>query len=305
MPQVCRLPLGLLAIHSIALLVLVALLSTGAHAQSPKLTLPKLALPRTGAEFPPELLAPVADLTAGFPSAERDCYYMLLAHAQSTDLNLQRRAAFENQQSAEASFRTDRKNRRRKHLLFYDIVTHPESWRGQPVTLTGYIRDLTPMEAGENSFGLETLYQAHLFTDDSSQFPYVVICTRIPENIVRPTAKAPTDYVTVTGYFYKLWTYRAGTESGHWSAPLVLANRLEWNPPRGNSAVDPRWYWLAGGGAALVIFGSLVLRNRNRQARQVLRDLATSPAPTEAETRAALRSLERIDHPNDHPDTLE
>ncbi|MCY2962249.1 MAG: hypothetical protein NT069_01120, partial [Planctomycetota bacterium] len=67
MPQVCRLPLGLLAKTAIAMLVLVALVPTGIHAQSPKSTPLKLTLPRSGAEFPPELLAPVTDLTAGFP----------------------------------------------------------------------------------------------------------------------------------------------------------------------------------------------------------------------------------------------
>ena len=113
----------------------------------------------------------VSDLTNGFVESERDSYYGLLAHARDTRLAAQQQAARTNLEAAQATFRADPKNRRKSHQLFYDLVTHPDAWRGQPVTLRGYIRDLTPMEAGENPEGLGTLYQAHLFTADSAQFP--------------------------------------------------------------------------------------------------------------------------------------
>ena len=255
---------------------------------------PRLALPPSGAEFPRERLQGVSDLTNGFVESERDSYFGLLAHARDTRHATQQQAARTNLEAAQATFRADPKNRRKSHQLFYDLVTHPDAWRGQPVTLRGYIRDLTPMEAGENPERLGTLYQAHLFTADSAQFPYVIVCSRIPEGLPTPSARRPTDYITVTGYFYKLWTYRAGTESGHWSAPLILADRLEWTPPAPSPPLAATWWWLAAGLLAAAVLGWRELQRRDRAARRLLRELerGDEAAQTEAESRTLFRDLE-------------
>lgn len=250
-------------------------------------------LPRTGAEFPPELLTSVKDFTNGFGGAEREVYYMVLAHARSTPRELQLRGAREARAVAEGAFRAERKHARRKFQPFIDVVTHPDVWRGQPVTLRGYIRDLTPMEAGENTYGLGTLYQANLFTEDSAQLPWVIVCADVPRDLPRPTPRRPTDNVTVTGYFFKLWTYRAETESGRWSAPVLLASRMDWEPVPKGPSLSPEWLSIPAVLAAGGIVAALWLRRQNQAARAKLRQLQAEPAPCEPEIRETLRDLER------------
>ena len=264
------------------------------QAASRKPRRPPLELPQHPVSIPAEWLNGISDLTSGFSPDEHGSYYQILARARE-DLAEQKQAAAQNLTAADQDFHADRTNRKRQFRLFYDLVTRPDSWRGQPVTLRGYIRDLTPMEAEENELGLTQLYQVHLFTEDSTQFPYVVVCTGIPPNLPRPETRRPTDFITVTGYFYKLWTYRAETETGRWSAPLILAGQLEWNPPR----VSPPWWQRLGTGALLgaICLGAgtlaLFLRQR-RQERAVLRQirgLSAEPPPSEAEIRQALDHL--------------
>ena len=256
---------------------------------------PPLDLPRHDVAIAPERLTGISDLTSGFGPSEQESYYEVLATARDQSLAAQKRAAATNLELAEKEFRADKSNRKRQYRLFYDLVTRPDSWRGQPVTLRGYIRDLTPMEVGENPEGLEQLYQAHLFTDDSTQFPYVVVCTEIPPGLPRPEVRRPTDYITVTGYFYKLWSYRAETETGRWSAPLILAGRLEWNPPRESVSW---WRRLgAGGGLAGLLLAAGVMalwlrrRAHDREAMRRLRGLSQEPRPSESEIRQALEEL--------------
>lgn len=254
---------------------------------------PRLELPDTAVDFPRERLVGVSDLTNGFVESERDSYYGLLAHARTMSSASQKAAAASLLQTARQAFQADPKNRRKNYQLFYDLVTRPELWRGRPVTLRGYIRDLTPMEAGENQVGLGTLYQAHLFTEDSAQFPYVIVCSSIPEGLPSPTARRPTDFITVTGYFYKLWTYRAGTDSGHWSAPLILAHRMEWNRPPARAPIPAGWWWMGGALLTALLLGWRELRRRDRAARRLLRQLEGPAADHEADSRALLKDLEK------------
>jgi hypothetical protein len=290
-------PIIVLPVRTLAILFQLLIATALAEAQSNprKPVRPPLDLPRHDVSIPREWLTGVSDLTAGFGPSEQESYYQVLAEARDRSLSAQKQAAAENLALAEQEFRADKSNRKRQYRLFYDLVTRPESWRGQPVTLRGYIRDLTPMEVGENRSGLEQLYQAHLFTEDSAQFPYVVVCTEIPPGLPRPEVRRPTDFITVTGYFYKLWSYRAETESGRWSAPLILAGRLEWNPPRPTESSWRRLgpvVWLALGGLVTGLVTLLVRRRvHDREAIRRLRGLSQEPLPSESEIRQALEDL--------------
>ena len=294
LPTLGRSAVGLLPVW----LLVVWLLATASPAlaqQAPRKPVrPPLELPRHAAAIPAEWLTGISDLTSGFSADEHGSYYQILARARE-GLAEQQQAATQNLALADSDYHADRANRKRQYRLFYDLVTRPDSWRGQPVTLRGYIRDLTPMEAEENELGLTQLYQAHLFTEDSMQFPYVVVCTEIPPNLPRPEPRRPTDFITVTGYFYKLWTYRAETETGRWSAPLIVAGKLEWNPPR----AAPAWWRRLGPGVAVgavcvLATAIALLQRRRRQERAVLRQirgLGQEPAPSEAELRQAFDDL--------------
>jgi hypothetical protein len=177
---------------------------------------------------PPEWFPGVKDLTRGISDAEREPYYRVLAHCRPLDPGLLHEAGRQTANDAANSFRADPRNRGRTFSQFADIVQHPDRYRGKPITLHGYIQRLETMDAGENDEGLTTLHQAYLFTGDSLQNPYVVVCVEIPAGIPRPTKGNPTNDIFVTGYFFKLWSYEA--ERGRWAAPLVLAKTLEWRP---------------------------------------------------------------------------
>lgn len=220
------------------------------------------------AAFPVSRLGDVRDMTSGFLGGERDAYYEILAHARDTSQAAQESLARQVRAFAQARHRARHKGR--GFSLFHELIKEPAAYRGLPVRLTGYLRDLTPMEAGDNESGLTQLFQGHLFTEDSLQSPYVVVCQDVPNQMPRPQPSRPTDQVSVVGYFFKIWAYHP--ERGNWAAPLILAHRLEWHPPAPGWAAGPgtRWGIAAGGCLALSAAGWWLRRQRARE--QALRD---------------------------------
>ncbi|MFN0056403.1 MAG: hypothetical protein ACKV0T_30015 [Planctomycetales bacterium] len=179
-------------------------------------------------ELPNAWLENVRDRTRGIRNEERDPYYQILAAARTADPQALRAAGRETAAAAERAFRADPGNKRRKFSLFAELARQPGPLRGRPVTLHGYIQRLESFEAGENDEGLTTLHQAYLFTGDSLQSPYVVVCSELTPGIPIPSKGQPTNDIFVSGYFFKLWSYDA--ERGTWAAPLILAHTLEWHP---------------------------------------------------------------------------
>jgi hypothetical protein len=244
----------------------------------------RVAAPAQAAAIPDAALAPVRDLTEGIREEEREAYFAVLDHARTVSPKGLNAAAARTLDRALGRFNSDPKNARKKFSLFGDIVRHPQEYRGQPVRLHGYIRRIETFEAGENDQGFKTLHQAWLFTEDSLGNPYVVICSDLPPNLPNPKKGSPTNDIAVTGYFFKLWSFQA--ERGNWGAPLILAGRLEWNPPPPPlSATLP--FKLDLGGALLLLFATvtvvIVRRTRLdrafRDARRVGTGLEESPFP--------------------------
>ncbi len=58
-----------------------------------------------------------------------------------------------------------------KFPLFADLLNEPEPYRGQPVTLRGHSQEMKRYAAEENPYGITTLYECSLFTDDSQSHP--------------------------------------------------------------------------------------------------------------------------------------
>jgi hypothetical protein len=253
--------------------------------------------------LPTEWLTDVKDLTEGFGGGERDAYYMALDRARGLTPAEARSAAAETRREAEANFRADPKNARKKFSLYYELVRNPAKYRGRLVTLTGYIRTLETMEAGENEQGLETLHQANLFAEEAFGNPCVIVCSEIPHDLRAPKEGSPTDNITVTGYFYKLWSYEA--PGRRWAAPLILAGQLEWNPR------PPGWTERPGFKNAITIFLALlglgavylvVQANRKKVrpspgalSKTMNETLLGEAQANESESLAALRELENRD----------
>jgi len=183
------------------------------------------APPRDASDLDPELLAPVQHKTLGILDAERDPYYRVLQQARDADPARLRAAARRNIQQRRAEVPQFR-DASGAFPLFVDIFKNPEQWHGRLVTLRGHVRRVVSYPAGENAFGLTTLYEAWLYTEDSQTNPAVVVCSSIPEGM--PTGDQMTEEASVTGYFFKIYGYRAQDTTR--IAPLILAQRLEWHP---------------------------------------------------------------------------
>ncbi len=134
---------------------------------------------------------------------------------------------------------------------FVDVMLHPEAYRGKPITLRGHTQDILVSNAGENDYGIETLYEAWLYTPDSQRIPTIVVCTELPEGL--ETGRQLIDGVSVTGYFLKHRAYEAQDGRLHF-APLILAHRLEWNPTPSTTSL-PNWLVGVVGAGILLLVG--------------------------------------------------
>lgn len=167
----------------------------------------------------------------------------------------------------------------RRDLTFAQFLDSPGDYRGELVHLQGAVKRLIRYEAGPNDYGLDQLYEAWLFTEDSYNNPYVIVCTRIPEGM--PMGDAISERVRVAGFFFKNNAYSAADAPR--IAPMILAQRLVWIRPAAASGGPTPLKVLAGliavgSVAAVVVF--LWLRRRTPSPADRL--AAGSPASMEA-----------------------
>ena len=116
--------------------------------------------------------------------------------------------------------------------IYLDLFKDYESFEGRPVTLRGRLRELVKSPADPNiRYKLAYLYEAWIYTDDSQNHPAVVVCTSAPEELVRKAEREGeklNEPVSVTGYFFKMYAYRAQDTDRF--APMFLAQRIQWHP---------------------------------------------------------------------------
>ena len=181
----------------------------------------------------PELLKPVLQpfgiKTSGVRDVERDPYYSILNKARKVSNEKLKSAAadFQKKRLAAPQYRGYRQ-RPSEFPIFVDLFKNPLIYHGKPVTLRGHVLKLIPLHAGKNDFGLTTLYEAWIYTDDSQNNPAVVVVSSIPDGIPTGT-ELLIDNVSVTGYFFKNYAFRAQDRERF--APMLLGQRLEWSPP--------------------------------------------------------------------------
>ena len=149
----------------------------------------------------------VKDNTVGVRRDEAEVFYWLLDHARRVPAATLQRAG-------------DRE------VQYINLMTEPDRYRGEPVTIEGDLFRLYEFEAGRNRYGVTKVYEGWVFTGDSSHHPYRIVCTSLPngiepgENLRKP--------VRITGYFFKREGYRSN--GGVHIAPTLLARRININP---------------------------------------------------------------------------
>ncbi len=158
----------------------------------------------------PLLLEGVRDKTRDLPPA---LYFHYLDKARQTD-----------PERLNEQGRTD--------LTFADFYrtrdTDASPFRGELLTIRGRARRVAADQIGDNAYGLVDRYELWVFTEDSGQFPWVVVTTELPEGM--PLGDEVNEQVVVSGYFLKLWAYRS-TGNKLLSAPVLLGHAPTWIQP--------------------------------------------------------------------------
>lgn len=149
-------------------------------------------------------------------------YYALLNKAAQQEQKQLRTQAVEfvARQRAQSKYKTLPPE---KYPLFYEMLTRPDDFRGKPVLLKGHILRTDSYEAGENPYGIKTLYEAWIVTEDSQNHPATIVFTKKPDNL--PLGEELMDGVEVAGYFLKLYTYPSLDRATR-KAPLILAKTV-------------------------------------------------------------------------------
>jgi hypothetical protein len=223
---------------------------------------PEQKVARLDTQFDAGILRRVKDNTLGIRHEEGDAYYKLLEHT--------RRVAASDLEQAGA---TD--------VLYINLMTQPDRFRGVPVTIHGDLWRLYEFQAGPNPYGFKTLYEAWIFTADSGKNPYRVVLTSLPrdlepgDNLRKP--------VQVTGYFFKREGY--ASSGGMHVAPTLLAQRvIPFRPTDAAPSTDAIVPYMIGlisaiGLAFLVTLASFAISDRRATKAALLREM-NAPAPS-------------------------
>lgn len=172
-----------------------------------------------------ELLAPIRHKTMGISPDEHEAYYAILQQAATLDDRQLKSAAARHLAERRRELEANDPRQASRSSLFADMFSNPTAYAGQPVTLSGHVRKVLTYPADDNDFGIETLHELWLFTPDSQSNPVVVVCTSLPDGF--PTDGEIIDNVAVTGYFFKVYGYKA--QDAARGAPLILAHEPSWN----------------------------------------------------------------------------
>ncbi|MCA9042043.1 MAG: hypothetical protein KDA65_16945 [Planctomycetaceae bacterium] len=211
--------------------------------------------------FEPNILDPVKDRTLGIPPEESGAYYQLLytiAHEDAAAAIKRAREFWDERREKSPELREF------EHPHFADLFKHPEDYRGQVITQTGFVRRIVSYQAGENEFGIQKLYEAWIYPDTGQSNPVVVVFT-VPPRSGLEVGENLNYHVGLTGYFFKLYGYRAQDTTR--LAPMVLAGALEPLPLRVNpSYIEQRiTFFLATTVVVLLIMGYILYTGLRRK----------------------------------------
>lgn len=197
-----------------------------------------------GQSVHPRLMAAVKDNTIGVRYEEREAYLWVLRLASEVPLRRQEQFASELRSERRQLDPSYKRRKPEDFPQFVDLFTHPEFYRGKPVTLRGVMRKLTKFELGKNSLGLDTAYEGWVYTSDSQGNPAVVIFTSKDDKL--PVNGDIQEEVEFTGYYFKMYGYDAQDVTR--KAPMILAGEVRWTPHPYSAVYKPLsigWYALA------------------------------------------------------------
>lgn len=196
-----------------------------------------------GASIHPKLMETVQDNSIGVRFEEREAYLRTLQLAQEVPLSRLRDFADQNKEERRDSTPAYSSRKWADFPQFVDLFTHPNFYRGRPVTIQGVMRKLTKFDLGQNRYDLEQAYEGWVYPADSQGNPVVVVFTSKDERL--PVNGDIQEEVRFTGYFFKMYGYDAHDMTR--KAPLILAGEVEPTARSHRAAYQPirgEWYLL-------------------------------------------------------------
>lgn len=180
-----------------------------------------------------------------------------------------------------------------ERVNYVQLYKETDTYRGKLVRFSGRIKQVKPIRASQNVYGIENLYLIWIKPDDGPKTPVVVYALEMPKGF--PGLDTPDlndgyskyrdgEDVIVTGYLFKRWAYRA-IEGTH-TAPLVLTKSVEWIPSpvvtRGDELPSTGVFlsWVAGS-ALLAVMVAAFIYYRTKAVSPAIESFQNSPAAQE------------------------
>jgi hypothetical protein len=121
-------------------------------------------------------------------------------------------------------------------VSYVQLDDQPREYRGRLVTVRGSVKQVLPVTAPANSYGIGDYYMLTLQPERGPSEPLIVYCLNLPEGFPIAEPKMAAD-VELTGFFYKRLAYQAQDRPR--IAPLILARGLHWEKPVAKPAAAP------------------------------------------------------------------
>ena len=115
-------------------------------------------------------------------------------------------------------------------FLVEDLLRATRFYRGQLVTIEGYVRSgsVEKLHAEKNLYDFADYYRLRLYVEEGDSSPVEIYFLNLPDNW--PTASGVIDDVSVVGRFLKLVEYDDAQTGRPAYAPLIVAERVEFQP---------------------------------------------------------------------------
>ena len=200
-----------------------------------------------------KLMLSVKDNTIGVRYEEREAYLRVLKLAQEIPRSRLERFATEIRAERRTMVPSYKRIPAHDFPQFVDLFTHPDFYRGRPVTIHGIMRKLTKFDVGRNSLGLKHAYEGWIYTGDSQGNPVVVVFTH--KDDLLPVQGDIQEEVKFTGYYFKMYGYDAQDTTR--KAPMIIAGEVEVFPHPYQSAypnIELHWYLAAALGFFLLCY---------------------------------------------------
>lgn len=165
------------------------------------------------------------------------------------------------------------------NTTFTQIWQDRDKYRGKLVRLRMHVRRVLKHDAPGNPLGINELYEAWGWTEDSKSFPYCVVFPELPKGL-KLGADVRGEIVFV-GYFMKVMRYKAfDSERG---TPLLIGRARLVGAPQFVKGEDSNWVVLLIVAVCLVGISGIILRHllsfRRRPMRTMLPETLNSDMP--------------------------